>query len=51
MGHHCRARRWPLGRNRLGARLANRVSPEKLRVALVIVIAGMAAFMAFKAWA
>ena len=33
------------------ARLANLVSPDKLRVALVIVIAGMAAFMAFKAWA
>jgi len=35
----------------LGARLANLVSPDKLRVALVIVIAAIAAFMAFKAWA
>jgi uncharacterized membrane protein YfcA len=34
----------------LGARLANFVSPDKLRVALMIVIGGMAAFMAFKAW-
>ena len=34
----------------LGARLANRVSADKLRMALIIVIGGMAAFMAFKAW-
>jgi uncharacterized membrane protein YfcA len=34
----------------LGARLANLVSPDKLRVSLMIVIGGMAAFMAFKAW-
>jgi uncharacterized membrane protein YfcA len=34
----------------LGARLANLVSPDKLRVVLMLVIAGMAAFMAFKAW-
>jgi uncharacterized membrane protein YfcA len=34
----------------IGARFANRVSPHKLRVILMIVIAGMAAFMATKAW-
>ncbi len=34
----------------IGARLANLVSPARLRLALMIVIAGMAAFMAFKAW-
>jgi uncharacterized protein len=34
----------------IGARLANLVSPARLRVMLMIVIAGMAAFMAFKAW-
>ena len=34
----------------LGARLANRVSADKLRMVLIIVIGGMAAFMAFKAW-
>jgi uncharacterized membrane protein YfcA len=34
----------------IGARLANLVSPDKLRLALMIVIGGMAAFMAFKAW-
>ena len=34
----------------LGARLANLVSPDKLRLALIIVIGAMAAFMAFKAW-
>ncbi len=33
----------------VGARLANRVSPARLRVALMIVIGSMAAFMAFKA--
>jgi uncharacterized membrane protein YfcA len=33
----------------IGARLANRVRPDKLRVVLMVVIAGMAAFMAFKA--
>jgi uncharacterized membrane protein YfcA len=35
----------------LGAQLANLVNPDKLRAVLMIVIAGMAAFMAFKAWA
>ena len=35
----------------IGARLANRVSPARLRVALIIVIGAMAIFMAFKAWA
>jgi uncharacterized membrane protein YfcA len=34
----------------IGARLANRVSPDRLRVVLMVVIAGMAAFMAYKAW-
>jgi uncharacterized membrane protein YfcA len=34
----------------IGARLANRVRPDKLRVVLMVVIAGMAAFMAYKAW-
>jgi len=34
----------------VGARLANRVDPKRLRVVLMIVIAGMATFMASKAW-
>jgi uncharacterized membrane protein YfcA len=34
----------------IGARFANRVRPAKLRVVLMIMIAGMAIFMAFKAW-
>ena len=34
----------------IGARFANRVSPTKLRVVLMIMIPGMAIFMAFKAW-
>ena len=34
----------------IGARFANRVSPARLRMALMIVIGGMAIFMAFKAW-
>ena len=34
----------------IGARFANRVSPAKLRVVLMIMIPGMAIFMAFKAW-
>ena len=34
----------------VGARFANRVSPNRLRVVLMIMIAGMAIFMAFKAW-
>ena len=34
----------------IGARLANRVSPNNLRVMLMVMIAAMAAFMAFKAW-
>jgi uncharacterized membrane protein YfcA len=33
----------------IGARLANRVSPSKLRVVLMVMIAAMAIFMAFKA--
>ncbi len=34
----------------IGARFANSVSPEKLRIMLIAVIATMAIFMAFKAW-
>jgi uncharacterized membrane protein YfcA len=34
----------------IGARLANRVSQDKLRVGLMVVVAGMAIFMAYKAW-
>jgi uncharacterized membrane protein YfcA len=34
----------------VGARFANRVSPSNLRRALIVVIAGMAMFMAFRAW-
>jgi uncharacterized membrane protein YfcA len=34
----------------IGARLANRVRAEQLRVVLMVVIAAMAAFTAFKAW-
>jgi uncharacterized membrane protein YfcA len=34
----------------VGARLANRVKPARLRMVLMIVIAGMATFMAFRAW-
>jgi uncharacterized membrane protein YfcA len=34
----------------IGARLANRVGPDALRVMLIVTIAAMAAFMAFKAW-
>jgi uncharacterized membrane protein YfcA len=34
----------------IGARFANRVSPNKLGVVLMIMIAAMTMFMAFKAW-
>jgi len=34
----------------IGARFANRVSPNRLRIVLMIMIAAMAIFMAFKAW-
>ena len=34
----------------IGARLANRVRPDRLRLVLMVVIAAMAIFMAFKAW-
>ena len=34
----------------IGARFANRVSPDKLRVMLIAMIGAMALFMAFKAW-
>ena len=34
----------------IGARFANRVTPEKLRIMLMVMIATMAIFMAFKAW-
>jgi len=33
----------------VGARFANRVSPDKLRIMLMVMIAAMAIFMAFKA--
>jgi uncharacterized membrane protein YfcA len=34
----------------IGARFANRVGPDQLRFLLIIMIAAMALFMAFKAW-
>lgn len=34
----------------IGARFANRVSPDKLRIMMIVMIASMAVFMAFKAW-
>jgi uncharacterized protein len=34
----------------IGARFANRVAPDKLRIMLILMIAAMALFMAFKAW-
>jgi len=34
----------------IGARFATRVSPDKLRLMLIVMIAAMALFMAFKAW-
>jgi uncharacterized protein len=34
----------------IGARFANRVSPDKLRVMMIMMISAMALFMAFKAW-
>ena len=34
----------------IGARFANRVSPDKLRIMMILMIASMAVFMAFKAW-
>jgi uncharacterized protein len=34
----------------IGARLANRVNANHLRLLLIIMIAAMALFMAFKAW-
>lgn len=34
----------------IGARFANRVSPDKLRVMMIVMIAAMAIFMALKAW-
>jgi uncharacterized protein len=33
-----------------GARFANRVRPDKLRIMMIAMIAAMAVFMAFKAW-
>jgi uncharacterized membrane protein YfcA len=38
------------GGTAIGASFANRVRPEKLRLMLIIMIAAMALFMAFKAW-
>lgn len=34
----------------IGARFANRVSPERLRLLMMLIISAMALFMAFKAW-
>lgn len=34
----------------IGASFANRVAPDKLRLMLIVMIAAMAIFMAFKAW-
>lgn len=34
----------------VGARFANRVSPDRLRLLMILIIAAMALFMAFKAW-
>lgn len=34
----------------IGARFANRVSPERLRLLMILIITAMALFMAFKAW-
>ncbi|MBI5319568.1 sulfite exporter TauE/SafE family protein [Bradyrhizobium sp.] len=34
----------------IGARFANRVSPDRLRLSMIVIIAAMALFMAFKAW-
>ena len=34
----------------IGARFANRVSPDKLQIMMIVMIGAMAVFMAFKAW-
>ena len=34
----------------IGARFATRVRPDKLRIMMIVMIAAMAVFMAFKAW-
>lgn len=34
----------------IGARFANRLSPERLRLAMILTLAALALFMAFKAW-
>jgi len=34
----------------IGARFANRVSPNRLRLLMILMIAAMALFMAYKAW-
>jgi uncharacterized membrane protein YfcA len=34
----------------IGARFANRVSPDRLRLSMILMIAAMGLFMAFKAW-
>jgi uncharacterized membrane protein YfcA len=34
----------------IGARFANRVSPDRLRIMMIAMIGAMAVFMAFKAW-
>jgi uncharacterized membrane protein YfcA len=34
----------------IGARFANRVSPNRLRLLMILMIAAMALFMTYKAW-
>ena len=34
----------------IGARFANRVSPDKMRIMMIVMTAAMTIFMAFKAW-
>ena len=34
----------------IGARFATRVSPERLRLLMILIISAMALFMAYKAW-
>ena len=34
----------------VGARFANRVSPDRMRLLMILTIAAMGLFMAFKAW-
>jgi uncharacterized membrane protein YfcA len=34
----------------IGARFANRLSADRLRFLMILILAAMALFMAFKAW-